>query len=136
MSGAFDPRMKWTQDEKPKKEAPDLMFGKDELLLSEFKFNPCKIRMIKYDMRSFMEQCIDRYRELCGTKYKASLRHVDTPFLDESRPEFDVNPDRPAVNALLGHPQYWRAGLDIWCSWRLCCCRVDEGVIRSTYGTL
>ena len=74
MSGAFDPRIKWTQDEKPKKEAPDLMFGKDELLLSEFKFNPCKIRMIKYDMRSFMEQCIDRYRELCGTKYKASLR--------------------------------------------------------------
>ena len=59
--------------------------------------------MIKYDMRSFMEQCIDRYRELCGTKYKASLRHVDTPFLDESRPEFDANPDRPAVNALLGH---------------------------------
>ena len=104
VSGAFDPRMKWTQDEKPKKEAPDLMFGKDELLLSEFKFNPCKIRMIKYDMRSFMEQCLDRYRELCGTKYKASLRHVDTPFLDESRPEFDANPDRPAVNALLGHP--------------------------------
>ena len=104
VSGVFDPRMKWAQDEKPKKEAPDLMFGKDELLLSEFKFNPCKIRMIKYDMRSFMEQCIDRYRELCGTKYKASLRHVDTPFLDESRPEFDANPDRPAVNALLGHP--------------------------------
>ena len=49
--------------------------------------------MIKYDMRSFMEQCVARYVELCGPKYKATLRSADTPFLDESRPEFDVNPD-------------------------------------------
>ena len=27
----------------------------------------------------------------------------DTPFLDESRPEFDANPDRQDVNRLLGH---------------------------------
>ncbi|CAE7710334.1 unnamed protein product [Symbiodinium sp. CCMP2592] len=51
-----------------------------------------------------MEQCVARYVELCGPKYKATLRTADTPFLDESRPEFDVNPDRPAVNRLLGHP--------------------------------
>ena len=60
--------------------------------------------MIKYDMRSFMEQCVARYVELCGPKYKTTLRSADTPFLDESRPEFDVNPDNPAVNRLLGHP--------------------------------
>ncbi|CAE7380708.1 unnamed protein product, partial [Symbiodinium sp. CCMP2592] len=101
---AFDPRSYWTRFEEPKKAFPELTFGDQDTSVAQGSVGPREIRMIKYDMRSFMEQCVSRYVELCGPKYKATLRSADTPFLDESRPEFDTNPDRPAVNRLLGHP--------------------------------
>ncbi|CAE7222918.1 GABBR2 [Symbiodinium sp. CCMP2592] len=91
-------------DTEPKKAFPELTFGDRDTSVAQGSVGPREIRMIKYDMRSFMEQCVSRYVELCGPKYKATLRSADTPFLDESRPEFDTNPDRPAVNRLLGHP--------------------------------
>ncbi|CAE7488465.1 unnamed protein product [Symbiodinium sp. CCMP2592] len=91
-------------EHEPKKAFPELTFGDRNTSVAQGSTGPREIRMIKYDMRSFMEQCVSRYVELCGPKYKATLRSADTPFLDESRPEFDVNPDRPAVNRLLGHP--------------------------------
>ncbi|CAE7624163.1 Clec16a [Symbiodinium sp. CCMP2592] len=99
----FDPRSYWTRFEEPKKAFPELTFGDRDTSVAQGSVGPREIRMIKYDMRSFMEQCVSRHVELCGPKYKASLRSADTPFLDESRPEFDTNPDRPAVNRLLGH---------------------------------
>ncbi|CAE7248022.1 JNK [Symbiodinium sp. CCMP2592] len=92
------------KEREPKKAFPELTFGDRDTTVAQGSVGPCEIRMIKYDMRSFMEQCVSRYVELCGPKYKATLRSADTPFLDESRPEFDTNPDRPEVNRLLGHP--------------------------------
>ncbi|CAE7775567.1 unnamed protein product [Symbiodinium sp. CCMP2592] len=91
-------------EHEPKKAFPELTFGDRGTTVAQGSVGPREIRMIKYDMRSFMEQCVSRYVELCGPKYKATLRSADTPFLDESRPEFDTNPDRPEVNRLLGHP--------------------------------
>ncbi|CAE7345631.1 unnamed protein product [Symbiodinium sp. CCMP2592] len=91
-------------DTEPKKAFPELTFGDRGTSAAQGSVGPREIRMIKYDMRSFMEQCVSRYVELCGPKYKATLRSADTPFLDESRPEFDTNPDRPDVNRLMGHP--------------------------------
>ena len=105
VSGQFDPRSAWPKKETPKKGFPELMFGPDQLSVAEASKGSCNIRMIKYDMRAFMEQCVQRYKDLCGSKYKASLRYADTPFLDESRSEFDTNPDDPQVNKILGHPQ-------------------------------
>ena len=95
VSGQFDPRSAWTKKEAPKKGFPELLFGPDQLSVAEASKGSCNVRMIKYDMRAFMEQCVQRYKDLCGSKYKASLRYADTPFLDESRPEFDTNPDAP-----------------------------------------
>ncbi|CAE7242240.1 unnamed protein product [Symbiodinium sp. CCMP2592] len=92
------------KEREPKKAFPELTFGDRDTTVAQGSVGPREIRMIKYDMRSFMEQCVSRYVELCGPKYKATLRSADTPFLDESRPEFDTNPDRPEVNRLLGHP--------------------------------
>ena len=106
VSGQFDPRSAWTKKEAPKKGFPDLAFGPDQLPGAEASRGSCNVRMIKYDMRAFMEQCVQRYKDLRGGKYKASLRYADTPFLDESRPEFDTNPEDPQVNKILCHPQH------------------------------
>ena len=104
VTGPFDPRSYWTRCEEPKKAFPELTVGANSITVPQGSTGSREVRMIKYDMRSFMEQCVARYVELCGPRYKATLRSADTPFLDESRPEFDVNPDNPAVNRLLGHP--------------------------------
>ena len=105
VSGQFDPRSAWTKKETPKKGFPDVVFGPDQLSVAEASKGSCNVRMIKYYMRAFMEQCVQRYKDLCGSKYKASLRYADTPFLDESRSELDTNPDDPQVNKILGRPQ-------------------------------
>ena len=104
VAGPFDPRSYWTRFEEPKKAFPELTFGANSITVPQGSTGSREVRMIKYDMCSFMEQCVARYVELCGPKYKATWRSADTPFLDESRPEFDVNPDNLAVNRLLGHP--------------------------------
>ena len=36
-----------------------------------------------YDMRSFVEQCLEAYEELAGTNLQP-YRNVDTPFIDET----------------------------------------------------
>jgi hypothetical protein len=51
---------------------------------------------IKYNMRDFMEQCVERYLELAGKDTK--LRNVETPFLDENKIDFD-DPDNPDCQA-------------------------------------
>ena len=42
------------------------------------------VRMIEYDMESFLVQCVERYQEL-GGKFGANLQKVSTPFLDETQ---------------------------------------------------
>ena len=50
------------------------------------------VHFMKYNMQDFMKSCVDRYIELGGNRIKEKLKVVDTPFLDESKPEFDENP--------------------------------------------
>ena len=53
------------------------------------------IKAMKYDMKEFLEQCVDRYTKLAEGKMTRKLKHAETPFLDESKPEFDENPPAP-----------------------------------------
>jgi hypothetical protein len=46
-----------------------------------------EVNFLKYDMKGFLEQCIERYTVLAGGLYKAGLRRAETPFVDESRDE-------------------------------------------------
>jgi hypothetical protein len=46
------------------------------------------VSFLKYEMKGFMMQCIERYIELAGGLYKCALRKAETPFLDESGVEF------------------------------------------------
>ncbi len=52
-----------------------------------------KVNFMKYNMQDFMKSCVDRYVELGGNRIKEKMRTVETPFLDESKSEFDENPD-------------------------------------------
>ena len=47
-----------------------------------------------------MQACVDRHIELCQGKYPKKLQKVETPFLDESKPEFDENPVNPEFDKL------------------------------------
>ena len=42
-----------------------------------------RVRVLTYDMSSFVEQCVSSYLELAG-RDRGSLHEVPTPFLDES----------------------------------------------------
>ncbi|CAE8620634.1 unnamed protein product, partial [Polarella glacialis] len=47
-------------------------------------------RVIEYDMRDFLEQCVSRYKKVCGED--VVLKKASTPFLDEDKlPEEDDN---------------------------------------------
>ena len=59
---------------------------------------------MKYDMEDFMKQCVVRYRELCGIAYPKALEKAKTPYLDESKPEFDENPNNERFNEVMGQP--------------------------------
>ncbi len=43
---------------------------------------------MEYNMRPFMEQCVESYLLLTNTK-KSDLRAASTPFLDEAKPDED-----------------------------------------------
>ena len=49
---------------------------------------------LQYDMRDFMEQCVERYLQLAPAGTQNKLRRVDTPFIDENKASFD-DPDNP-----------------------------------------
>ena len=97
VQGFFDPRTAWTVDHPPSKEMPDLRVGEKRLRADEVKFDPARVKIIKYNEACFMEACVDRYKELCLPKYPRPLVKAETPFLDESKPEFDENPINPEV---------------------------------------
>ena len=104
VQGFFDPRTAWTVDHPPSKEMPDIRFGEKRLRAGEVKFDPARVKIIKYNEACFMEACVDRYKELCLPKYPRPLVKAETPFLDESKPEFDENPINPEVDQLFGQP--------------------------------
>ena len=104
VQGFFDPRTAWTVDHPPSKEMPDIRFGEKPLRADEVKFDPARVKIIKYNEACFMEACVDRYKELCLPKYPRPLVKAETPFLDESKPEFDENPINPEVDQLFGQP--------------------------------
>ena len=85
----YSPRYAWTKVNPPKKEAP--------ITFSEFELHPPKqnsqveVQVMKYDMSSFLEQCVERYIELAGNEVVGKLKHDTIPFLDESKAEFDEN---------------------------------------------
>ena len=104
VQGFFDPRTAWTVDHPPSKEMPDIRFGEKRLRADEVKFDPARVKIIKYNEACFMEACVDRYKEPCLPKYPRPLVKAETPFLDESKPEFDENPINPEVDQLFGQP--------------------------------
>ena len=104
VQGFFDPRTAWTVDHPPSKEMPDIRFGEKRLRADEVKIDPARVKIIKYNEACFMEACVDRYKELCLPKYPRPLIKAETPFLDESKPEFDENPINPEVDQLFGQP--------------------------------
>ena len=52
-------------------------------------------------MRGFLEQCVERYLELSKTP-RTKLRVVETPFIDEGKPECDENETPDASKGTLG----------------------------------
>ena len=100
VKGHFDPRLAWTVSNPPDKEQPDLRFGPEGLLSKDIPKPETTIRFIKYSESSFMQACVDRYIELCQGKYPKKLQKVETPFLDESKPEFDENSVNPEFDKL------------------------------------
>ena len=88
VQSTFDPRHLWTKETPPKKEKPRLPFDK-----YANEGGQRAIKFLKYDMADFLKQCVERYLELGAGKITEKLRKVDTPFLDESKPEFDENPE-------------------------------------------
>ena len=49
---------------------------------------PAFCKAIEWDQSGFLKQCVARYRELGGPRAE-KLKHVDTPFVDESK-EFNA----------------------------------------------
>jgi hypothetical protein len=58
-----------------------------------------EVQTMKRNMSSFLEQCFEKCQQLSGP-LGAKLKHVDTPFLDESKPEFDKLDDDPGAGQL------------------------------------
>ena len=73
----------------PKKEIL-LGFGDEEKQPSSSNARVA-VNVMKYDMASFLDQCVQRYIELAGSKIVGKLKPASTPFLDESKAEFDEN---------------------------------------------
>ena len=84
-----NPRYRWMKINPPKKEIP--------IIVSEKEKQPCTgndrvcVNVMKYDMASFLDQCVQRYIELAGSKIVGKIKPVSTPFLDESKADFDEN---------------------------------------------
>ena len=91
----FNPREEWTKHTTPKKDPPEFGYEKNEN-------NVPRIAFMRYNMEDFMKQCVIRYRELCGELYPKSLEKAKAPYLDETKPEFDENPNDSAFNSVMG----------------------------------
>ena len=87
----------------------------DELEQQKSKCMTKNVNTVEYDMRQFLQQCIDRYVELAGPNVK--FKKVSTPFPDDKI----ARPIHGRSRSSGGTPAY-----SITC--------VDEGVVRSTNG--
>ena len=97
--GEFDPRREWMRDGSNKKEPPKFhepLGDQDER----------ELQIMKYDMSDFMRQCVIRYQELCAEAYPKALEKAKTPYLDETKGEFDENPVDEGLNKVMGIPTY------------------------------
>ena len=93
ITGVFNPREEWTKHTAPKKDPPEFGYENNENIVPRIEF-------MRYNMEDFMKQCV--YRELCGESYHKSLEKAKTPYLDETKPEFDENPNDSAFNSVVG----------------------------------
>ena len=76
----------------PCKKEPPLIFSPQEVqLLKDSSQSNIPVIVMRYEMSEFLDSCVQRYVELAGDKIVGKLKHVTTPFLDESKPEFDEN---------------------------------------------
>ena len=55
----------------------------DELIHDKGKCLAKPVTIVEYDMTGFLQQCIDRYKELAGNN--VTLKNVATPFYDEKK---------------------------------------------------
>ncbi len=99
VTGQFNPREEWMKDGSNKKDPPDLHEK------CETKGDR-EIQVMKYDMSDFMRQCVIRYQELCGEAYPKPLEKAKTPYLDETKGEFDENPVDEKMNRVFGLDAY------------------------------
>jgi hypothetical protein len=96
----FQPRLEWMAESEPKKPPPTINFGaRGEHRMHDNK--KLRAKFMKYDMRGFLEQCVERYLELSKTP-RTKLRVVETPFIDEGKPECDENETPDASKGTLG----------------------------------
>ena len=55
--------------------------------------------VMRYQMSEFLDQCVQRYVEVAGDEIVGNLEHFTTPFLHESKPEFDENDTMNRIKA-------------------------------------
>ena len=59
-----------------------------------------KVRGVRYDMEASLLQAVDHYKRLCEKHgYKPTLRQVDTPFIDTTTIDPDIDDEPQGVLA-------------------------------------
>jgi hypothetical protein len=86
-----NPRYEWMNTSPCKKEPPTIFVPNEARLMNDSSQPNVPVTVMRYEMSDFLDQCVQRYVELAGDKIVGKLKHVTTPFLDESKPEFDEN---------------------------------------------
>ena len=86
-----NPRYEWMRSTPPKKDPPLIFNDHEKELMNDTSQPMTHVNVMQYDMSNFLEQCVQRYVELAGNKMVGKIKPAPTPFLDESKPEFDEN---------------------------------------------
>jgi hypothetical protein len=86
-----NPRYEWMLANPPKKDPPVIFNDHEKELMHDTSQTMMSVNIMRFDMSSFLEQCVQRYVELAGSKIVGKIKPAPTPFLDESKPEFDEN---------------------------------------------
>ena len=86
-----NPRYAWIALREPKKEPPILFDANEHEYMNDNNQPTLDVTVTQFDMSSFLEQRVERYIELAGSNIVGKLKPAATPFLDESKNEFDEN---------------------------------------------
>ena len=86
-----NPRYAWIALHKPKKEPPIMFDVRESEYMNDNNQPLVDVTVIRFDMSSFLEQCSERCIELAGNNVIGKQKPASTPFLDESKSEFDEN---------------------------------------------